>query len=251
MKRISLLLLAGLGLAFACGFDNSLREYLDARFWQPFSKEGWHFEKKNVRRISAPFAGMTKAVGDTPLAKLRAAYQGIRQTGFDPTKALAAARADHSLTSREREEIDLLDAKLDMRSGEPDGGDQLLRSAEKKLQRFLRSARTPEFRSEARGWLAHIHYLLGEQAAAGKIYLDELNRNGSNLSRETLLNSLSMTYGYDGGTELRAHLDEYFDTPEHAAFAVQMITNPRWQREVPREEVRADTSQQVYPRIKN
>ena len=47
-----------------------------------------------------------------------------------------------------------------------------------------------------------MHYLLGEQTAAGKIYLDELNRNGSNLSRETLLNSLHMTYGYDGGAEL-------------------------------------------------
>jgi hypothetical protein len=104
-----------------------------------------------------------------------------------------------------------------------------LQSAKKKLEAFLRTARTPEFLSEARGWLAHIHYLLGDQTAAGKIYLDELNRTGSNLSRETLLNSLQMTYGYDGGPKLLAHLGEYFDTPEHAAFAIQLVTNPHWQ----------------------
>jgi hypothetical protein len=91
---------------------------------------------------------------------------------------------------------------------------------------FLRTARTPEFLSEARGWLAHVYYVLGDQTAAGKIYLDELNRNGSNLSRETLLNSLRMTYGYDGGQDLRDHLADYFDTPEHAAFAIQLVTNP-------------------------
>jgi hypothetical protein len=131
------------------------------------------------------------------------------------------------LTRRQREEVDLIDAKIDMRSGQPDEP-ELLQSAKKKIEAFLRTARTPEFRSEARGWLAHIHYLMGEQTAAGKIYLDELNRSGSNLSRETLLNSLQMTYGYDGGPELLAHLDEYFDTPEHAAFAIQLLTNPHW-----------------------
>jgi hypothetical protein len=256
--RISALSLAGICLAVACGFDNSLREYLDARFWLPFSKQAWHFEKKNVRRIDEAFAGMAKAAGDTPLAKLRAAYQQIPQPDLgaiqeppDPAKlreALTAARADRSLTRREREEVDLLDAKIDMRIGEPGNpDDKLLESAEKKLQAFLRSARTPEFRSEARGWLAHIHYLFGEQTAAGKIYLDELNRNGSNLSRETLLNSLRLTYGYDGGQELIGHLDEYFDTPEHAAFAIQMVTNPHWYQngEQPRQD-----QPQTYARIK-
>ena len=253
--------LLGLGVACACPFDDTLREYLDAHFWLPFSKHSWHFEKRNVRRISAPFAGMAEARGDSPLEKLRAAYQDIPPPDpFRPPRApfsvapsreaLAAVRADRSLTSLEREEVDLIDAKIDMRAGTPEDP-ELLRSAQKKLEAFLRSSRSPAFLSEARGWLAHIHYLLGEQTAAGKIYLDELNRNGSNLSRETLLTSLSMTYGYDGGAELRAHLDEYFDTPEHAAFAVQMITNPRWQRDVPRAEERADTSQQMYSQIKN
>jgi hypothetical protein len=238
LGRVSTVALAGLGLVWACGFDSTLREYLDARFWLPFSKEAWHFERKNIRRVNYPFAGMVKLGGDTPLGRLRAAYQRIPQPDFEPAHevpdpgllqlALTAAHGDKSLTKREREEVDLLDAKIDMRLGEPATDAKLLRDAERKLQVFLRSARTPEFRSEARGWVAHIHYLLGEKTPAGKFYLDELNRNGSNLSRETLLNSLKLTYGYDGGEDLLQHLDAYFDTPEHAAFAIQMVTNPHW-----------------------
>jgi len=57
-----------------------------------------------------------------------------------------------------------------------------------------------------------------------------LNRNGSNLTRETVLLSLRMNYGYDGGPELLDHLEEYFDTPEHAAFAIQLATNPHFDR---------------------
>src|ERR1035437_3346558 len=238
------LLLGGLLTACACPWNDELREFLNAHFWLPFAKQSASFERPNVRRMDAPFAGMTAAQGDSPLARLRTAYQKIPQAeiydrsprphpdGAPLRQAVAAARADRSLTGREKEEVDLVEAKIEMRVGEPDESDLLLESAKKKFQSFLRTARTPEFRSEARGWLAHVHYLLGEQTAAGKIYLDELNRSGSNLSRETLLNSLHMTYGYDGGAELLVHLDEYFDTPEHAAFAIQRATNPRWAGEL-------------------
>jgi hypothetical protein len=225
-----------LGYAWACGFDDTLREYLDVHFWLPFSKSAALFSKKTVRRISSPFAGMVKGAGHTPIKKLRALYQQIsqpEQVAFDPVlqrQAVVDARAQPALTRREREEVDLIDAKIDMRAGQPSDNPETLRRAQEKLKQFLRTARTPEFLSEARGWLAHIHYLFGEQTAAGKIYLDELNRNGSNLSRETLLNSLRMNYGYDGGPELLAHLEEYFDTPEHAAFAIQLATNPHWDR---------------------
>ncbi len=251
------LLSAGLAFVWACGFDDTLREYLDARFWLPFSKQAKHFERRNVRRVSLPYAGMTKAEGENPMARLRAAYQEISQPSnlsFDPVeerRAVGAARADRSLTPREREEVDLIEAKIEMRAGEPDEPQALLRAKEE-LQRFLRTARTHEFLSEARGWLARIHFLLGEQAAAGKIYLDELNRNGLNLSRETLLNSLRMTYGYDGGPELLAHLEEYFDTSEHAAFAIQLATNPRWNRETRldnRQLERTDRAAQSYARV--
>lgn len=225
----------GLALAWSCGFDNTLREYLNAQFWLPFAKWPASFERPNVRRISAPFAGMDASEGKTTLTKLRMAYRAIAEpttASFDaPTERqlVAVARADQSLTQREREEVDLIDAKIDMRAAGADGVQQF-ESAKKKLQAFIRTAQTPEYVSEARGWLARVYYLLGDQTAAGKIYLDELNRNGSNLSRETLLNSLKITYGYDGGPQLLARLEEYFDTPEHAAFAIQMVTNPRWNR---------------------
>jgi hypothetical protein len=236
--RVASVALAGLGLAAGCAFDTSLREYLDAHFWLPFSKEVSSFEKPGVRRLSEPYAGMAQAEGDTPLARLRAAYQEIPKPelyvpppAVDGTKlrsALAAARADTSLSPAEREEVQLLDAKIDMRIGEGEGPTSpLLKSAANKLRAFLKSAKTPAFLSEARGWLAHIYFIEGDQTAAGKIYLDELNRDGSNLSRETILTSLRMTYHYDGGGKLVENLDRYFDTPEHAAFAIQLVTNPR------------------------
>ncbi len=268
--RSSILLFAALGLLCACPFDESLREYLDAHFWLPFAKHAASFERRGVRRISAPFAGMVKVQGDSTLSKLRAAYQSIPQpdlgaddsAGFDPTpqrEALAAARADRSLTPKDREEIDLIDAKIDMRLGDAANPAPLL-SAKKKLEEFLKTARTPEFLSEARGWLAHVDYVLGDRTSAGKIYLDELNRNGSNLSRETVLTSLQMTYGYDGGPDLLTHLEDYFDAPEHAAFAIQLATNPHWPNygDPSYESARIgnyrppaspDQSAQAYPRI--
>jgi hypothetical protein len=250
-------------VAGACPWDDELREFLNAHFWLPFARHAASFANSDVPRMDAPYAGMTAAHGSTALDRLREAYQGIAQLELsyqNPApllnlaplrQAVTAARADQSLARRDKEEVDLVEAKIEMRAGEW-GDSNFLQSAERKFQVFLRTARTPEFRSEARGWLAHIHYLFGEQTAAGKIYLDELNRAGSNLSRETLLNSLRMTYGYDGGPELIAHLDEYFDTPEHAAFAIELVTNPHWQRETDNGRfVRSPNTSQTYRRIKD
>ena len=259
MVRSICLALLGLSAVFACGFDATLREYLNIQFWLPFSKQVWEFEKKNIRRSPAAYAGMEKASEHTPLSRLRAAYQEIsdpEHLSFDSAKlqrALSEARATGALTPRQQEEVKLIDAKIDLRAGSQ-GDDKVLESARAKLNEFLRTAETPEFRSEARGWQAHIHFVRGEQAAAGKIYLDELNRNGSILSRETLLNSLRLTYGYDGGPELIEHLDEYFDTAEHAAFAIQLVTNPHWTREWPGFEVNPPPVVSVpapYERIKS
>ncbi len=222
--RMGAVLLLGLSFAWACGFDGTLREYLDVHFWLPFAKTAKNFEKPSVRRISVPYAGMGK-VDATLLGQLR----GVYQYPADNAAILAAARADRSLSQRDREEVELIDAKIDMRSGSPEVP-RLLRGAQAKLEQFLKTARTPEWLSEARGWLAHIHHVMGEQTEAGKIYLDELNRDGSNLSRETLLNSLKMNYGITGDQQLLDHLEEYFDTAEHAAFAIQLLTNPRWER---------------------
>ncbi len=229
-------LMLAMMVVYACPFDSTLRAYLNGRFWWPFAKEARHFERAGVKRANAPFAGMTKSSGSSPLAKLRSAYQNISQPSsqeFDAApyeQAIAAARADRSLTPRDREEVELIAAKVEMRLGQP-GETVHFPKARRQFEEFLRTANTPEFLSEARGWLARILYLTGDQTAAGKMYLDELNRAGSNLSRETLLDSLHMVYRYDvyrydAGKELRGHLAEYFDTAEQAAFAIQIATNP-------------------------
>jgi hypothetical protein len=236
----------------ACPWDDHLREFLSTHFWLPFAKYAADFERPHIRRANAPFAGMAKVQGGSALENLRKAYQQISHPPPYPLspepppdfeslqKAVAAARKGPSLTPHDREEIDLIEAKIEMRSAGLDDP-ELLQSAKQKFERFLRTARTPEFLSEARGWLAHIYYVSGDQTTAGKMYLDELNRTDSNLGRETLLNSLHMTYGYDGGPGLLAHLDEYFDTPEHAAFAIQLVTNPHWRREIGQEEPEDNT----------
>ena len=134
----------------------------------------------------------------------------------DAYRALQLATADTSLDTAEHEELALIGAKLDMRRGDVDNDRAMLLSARQKFVTFLRTSRNAAFISEARGWLARVTWLVGDHTAAGKMYLDELNRDGSNLSRETLLNSLRLGYGYDGGTALREHIEEYFDTAAHA-----------------------------------
>jgi hypothetical protein len=248
---------AAIAILWACPFDQSLREYLTLRFWSPFTKRPANFEKPNVRRVSRAFAGMGPATSSSPLDQLRILYRGISspiETPLDIApfrKALATARSSRSLTPRDREEIDLLDAKIDIRAGAP-ANPQPLRSAKSKLQNFLARAKTPELISEARGWLAYVHLLLGDDTAAGKIYLDELNRDGSNLSRETLINSLAITYGHNGGPQLVEDLDQYFDTPHHAAFALQILTNPspKPPRDIPGMNPGPATTKSHYPRLR-
>jgi hypothetical protein len=257
--RLFCCLALGLTVAWTCGFDTSLREYLDVRFWQPFVKSASHFAKPRAEGALVPYAGMHAVEGQSSLANLRAAYQRIafpdsgEYDGPRLQRALEEARRSKGISDREHEEIDLIDAKIDMRAGSRDLPEPLHR-ARGKLTEFLRKAKSPDFLSEARGWLAHVHYQLGEQTAAGKIYLDELNRPDSNLSRQTLLNSLKMTYGYDGGPKLLKDLEQYFDSPEHASFAIQLITNPGSDRPNWRDEDnpprRAMESLPPYDRIK-
>ena len=233
MRRSLCLLALALGFVWACPFDQSLREYLGLRFWYPFAAYPERFARPNPKPVSVPFAGLILSESDSPLARLRGAYSqartGIPAPGLAPV--LAAARAQPALTPIEQDEVELLEAKIILRSltaSDTQPADpQSLVSVKQKLIAFIRQARTPHYLSEARGWLARTHYLLGEQSAAGKIYLDELHRDGSNLSQQTLTNSLRMTYGYDGGPKLRQQLADYFDTPAHAAFAIHLVTNPR------------------------
>jgi len=247
--RLTALIVSVCGLSFvwACAFDDNLREYLSAEFWLPFAKSAYSFAAAGVPRVFQPYAGMETADDNTPLGRLRAAYQQIAFPDEWPAvapppddfeeaeSALEAARSQPALTRKQKEEIELLAAKIDMRRGSR-GKPEPLQASRAKLLAFLRDAHTPEYRSEARGWLARVYYLLGDQAAAGKIYLDELNQRGSNLSQQTLVNSLRLTYGYDGGERLVEQLSEYFDTPEHAAFAITLATNPKWTRQLLRDE---------------
>jgi hypothetical protein len=257
-----LLLLSAVVVLESCAFDDTLREYLNRHFWLQFSRHSVPFERKNVRRASTPYAGMdADHPGNDRLVALRRAYEDISDIdggeyygGFgSPSrverltaisgarKALEAASADTRLTAPQKEEVALVAAKIDMRQAELNANDpQGLRGSRQKFQSFVRSARSRAFASEARGWIGHVDWLLGDRTAAGKIYLDELNRDGSNLSRETILNSLQLVYGYDGGADLRSHIADYFDTAAHAAFAIQLVSNPHTKNRTP-DELKADT----------
>src|SRR5947209_13277460 len=143
-------------IACACPWDDELREYLNAHFWLPFAKHAASFEKPNVRRMDAPYAGMTAAHGTSALARLRAEYQRLSQPSYqnpppspDPSslwQAVRAARSEQSLTRHEEEEVDLVEAKIEMRAGEVDDSGDILASAARKFEIFLRTARSPEFR---------------------------------------------------------------------------------------------------------
>jgi hypothetical protein len=220
-----------IGFVGACGPYISFRNYLNAGFWRPFFKRAVDLEKPNLVRLDSAYAGMGDAKAGSSIARMRTAYQDPasrldRQAPVDGL--LAATRADRSLSAREHEEAELIAAKFAMRDaerGHERGDDARLRPGLAQMEAFLTTAKVPEFQSEARGWVAHIHYLLGNLTVAGKLYLDELNRPDSNLSRDTILNSIGFIYGSNGGRELPEHLDQYFDTAEHAAFAIQTVTN--------------------------
>ncbi len=79
--------------------------------------------------------------------------------------------------------------------------------------------------------MAHVHYVLREYPAAAKIYIDELHRPESNLSRETLINSLKLVLQHKGHFE--SQLEEYFDTPRHALIVVNLLAD--FDRSTPRD----------------
>ncbi len=196
--------------------------------------------------------------GKANLAAARRAYQAVARWRSDHfqasepqeppllTDSVGAARraVDAALAARpsavEAEELRLIRCKVTLREGEslllvsrskvvtPETAPQdALRKARDELMAFIAEARTPALVSEARGWLARCHYLLGELHLAARIYLDELAVADSALDRNTLLTSLRILFPYNGSAAgLADHLDEYFDTPQHALFVVNLVTNP-------------------------
>jgi tetratricopeptide (TPR) repeat protein len=236
-----------LSLCFGCGFSISQRAYLNRRFWLPFSD----YIQQTTRRLRShepelrSFAGYTEPVVIlTPLAQARASYQMLGQTDIELEEGgegdsnehlemlpldevrqnIEKARHQSSLTSTEKDELELLAAKADLREGLIGDKERLI-SAQHCLQTFLQNATTPTFLSEARGWLACSCYHLGQYSEAIKIYLDEFKAPDSNFKSQSLEESLRLVMRKARPT-LAAHIGEYFDTPEHALFAVQMASNP-------------------------
>lgn len=260
MRRFVLavaLTLATYQLAETCGPWFVLRASLNPLFWQPLARTVPELLGPPTRRPKpVAYAGMRGGeTGD--LAAAGQAYRRLarwRDEGFapwdqQPEPALATVVADarravaraRSSTPASAEELDLVACKITLREAEglkavagtrfvtpPTAPLDTLRRAAAELEAFVARAKDPMRVSEARGWLARCHFLLGEPHAAARIYLDELARPRSALDRETLLVSLRILFPYDGSdASLADHLEEYFDTPEHALFAVSLVTNPR------------------------
>jgi hypothetical protein len=261
MRRLVIAAVAALVVwqaAEACGPWYVLRAALNPVFWQPFVKTIPDLLGPAQRATdSAVFAGMS-AGGRPELAAARKAYREVarwRLDHFQPwdqqeppplDASLAAARqaVDSALAAApspaERDELRLIRCKVTVREAESllvmsrtkfvapaTAPQETLRRARAELTAYLSEADTPALVSEARGWMARCHYLLGEHHQAARIYLDELARSDSAIGRERLLTSLRILFPYNGSAaRLADHLDEYFDTPQHALFVINLVTNP-------------------------
>jgi hypothetical protein len=244
--------------AEACGPWYVLRAALSPVFWQPFVKTIPDLLSPTQGATdSAVFAGMSPG-GSPELAAARKAYGAVARWRLDHFQlwdqqepplldsSVTAARqtVDSALaagpSSAERDELRLVRCKVTLREAEsllltsrrkavtPASAPQdTLRKARAELTAYLSEAKTPALVSEAKGWLARCHYLLGEHHQAARIYLDELARPDSAIGRERLLTSLRILFPYNGSAaRLADHLDEYFDTPQHALFVINLVTNP-------------------------
>lgn len=215
----------------ACGPYLSFRAYLTRGFWLPMYYSIDHLLPLKIPGAGIPYAGFSAADAPEALSALREAYRRLTdalktnqtQSALDEAgKAAARALAPGALSNRDLEEARLIACKIALRGAErsPDA----LSEARRKLEDFIGSAANPAFASEARGWLARICYLQKDYARAALIYLDEINSPQSPLNRDTLVTSLRWVYSA-GENQLWDHLEEFFDTPRHALFMVDLITN--------------------------
>jgi hypothetical protein len=245
---VVVLLVAGLAgqAAHTHGPDYTLRAYLNSRFWQPLAKttrEAWPGAARGTRKEGVVFAGMGCSLeGRTRGAHCayseleewmrefpQLIWEDPRQGGTarrlaQARRALDEARAAR-LSPEEAEELLLVACKVELRAAEM--GEARLSDVKAQLRAFLAKARVPRLASEARGWLARVHYLMGERHPAAKIYLRELVDSDSVFDEQSLLLSLRMVFPYNGSSAALAdHLEEYFDHPRHALFVVNLVTNP-------------------------
>jgi len=100
---------------------------------------------------------------------------------------------------------------------------------EEKARVVLKDGPHPQYRSEARGWLARV------QTTCRAIKPQPEKSTWMNVNRRRFQTSVVNTPEFaehELSVTMAAgscwdHIDEYFDTPEHAAFAIQLATNPR------------------------
>jgi hypothetical protein len=223
-----------------CGPSLTLRAYLARSFWEPmhYTAESLVPADRAKQGGTTPFAAFLSAAVPAPLEDLREAYRrlaspnGTAESGpvQKARRCAVQALAPGVLTGGNLEEAWLIDCKIDLRLAEknPDA----LTAVRRKLEDFLAFSSSPAFASEARGWLARALYLQRDYTRAAKIYLDEIDSPESILGRETLVTSLRWVYSA-GSRDLWDHLDEFFDSPRHALFLVNLVTNPdrsRWHR---------------------
>ena len=251
--RVAIVVLLVVGLAGQAahthGPDYTLRAYLNSRFWQPLAKttrEAWPGTAQGTPKEGVVFAGMGCSLdGNGKTKGVHCAYSALEEwmrefpqlVWEDPRaggtarhfaqarRALGEAEARAALSPEEAEELLLVACKVELRAAEM--GEARLSDVKDRLRTFLARARTPRLASEARGWLARVHYLMGERHPAAKIYLRELVDPDSVFDERSLLLSLRMVFPYNGSSAALAdHLEEYFDHPRHALFVVNLVTNP-------------------------
>jgi hypothetical protein len=218
-------------VAEACGPDLVFRAYLGRNFWKPALKYVAELSRglPPEKTAYSPYAGMAPGGGSQSLQKLRDTYRALFPDPLTspsgalnwPESTLQNLRdivGTTMVTDTERDEFELLRCKIDLRAARFDD-DAALSNAGSCLEAYLSKPRPAAMASEARGWLARTDFLRGKHARAAKFYLDELRRETSNIRRERLLESLRLIQ------PKAEELDEYFDTPEHALFAANRITN--------------------------
>ncbi len=221
-----------------CGQFFSLLPYVAKDFWLPFSLGAGELLPRGPRQANLPFAGYRTDPARPEIVDLSELYQEFAfpqgtdefsgfaapdAKAFVPLNAAVKSALDAKLSAEEREEALLLDAKIAMRMGECSIPGQL-EVARAKFEAFLRKAKDAAYLSEARGWLARVHYLLGDYPQAVKIYIDELYQPESNIPRQTIVDSIRIVFGRDR-VHVETRLNEYFDSPRHALFVVNYLTD--------------------------
>lgn len=251
-------------VADACGIDLLPRAHYNDTMWRPLARQHTSFTAGPGHVLDAPFAGMRAANGDTPMDRVRKAYQVLAGDHDGEAEApiaaaenaIAAARLA-SPTALERDELDLVALKVRMRAKERDQSMEDWPAIAQAFQQFLSRSLTPAVASEARGWLAHCYFRADDHPSAARIYLDELARPETVFAPESLDLSLRMLYLWNGtDTGLIEDLEKFFDTPSHALFAVTMATNPvsddgiswelQWGRKMPPEQATDPKQRTAY-----